>query len=108
MRAYALEDSEISCMLVFPVLNAPNAKRAVEHLQSEPCWKFVTAPTFQHMEKRSHLGICTDPFIILEGIKLIPEPSPQEQQQKRQPKKKRKCRNSSSLKTSQIESVSNP
>lgn len=44
MRAYALEDSEIRCVLVFPVLNAPNAKRAVEHLQSEPCWKFVTAP----------------------------------------------------------------
>lgn len=70
-------------MLVFPVLNAPNAKRAVEHLQSEPCWKFVTTPTSQHMEKRGYLGICTDPFIILEGIKLIPEPSPQEQQQKK-------------------------
>lgn len=35
------------------------------------------------MEKRGYLGICTDPFIILEGIKLIPEPSPQEQQQKK-------------------------
>lgn len=70
-------------MLVFPVLNAPNVKRAVEHLQSEPCWKFVTAPMSQHTGKRSHLAICTDPFIILEGVKLNPEPSPQEQQQKK-------------------------
>lgn len=33
------------------------------------------------MEKRSHLGICTEPTIILGGVKLILDPSPQEQQQ---------------------------
>lgn len=35
------------------------------------------------MEKRSHLGICTEPTIILGGVKLIPDPSPQEQQQQK-------------------------
>lgn len=66
-------------MLVFPVLNVPNTKHAVKQLQSEHCWTFVTAPTSQHKEKRSHLRICTDPFIILGGLKLNPEPSLQEQ-----------------------------
>lgn len=42
------------------------------------------------MEKRSHLGICTEPTIILGGVKLIPDPSPQEQQEQKKAAKGKK------------------
>lgn len=53
--------------------------------------KNLSQPPHPSIWKKSHLGLCTEPTIILGGDKVIPEPSPQEQQQtkKRQPKEKR-------------------